>query len=58
MNRDSIDLGKTKVSQLFRIYLIPTLIGMLSICVVTATDGIFIGRGIGSEGVAEPQADE
>lgn len=52
MNRDSIDLGKTKVSQLFRIYLIPTLIGMLSICVVTATDGIFIGRGIGSEGVA------
>lgn len=52
MNRDSIDLGKTKVSQLFRIYLIPTLIGMLSICVVTATDGIFIGRGIGSDGVA------
>lgn len=52
MNRDSIDLGKTKVSQLFRIYLIPTLIGMLSICVVTATDGIFVGRGIGSEGVA------
>lgn len=52
MKRDAIDLGKEKVSRLFRIYFIPTLLGMLSLCFVTATDGIFIGHGVGSAGVA------
>ena len=52
MKRDSIDLGKVKISRLFRIYLIPTLLGMLSLCAVTATDGIFVGRGIGSDALA------
>lgn len=52
MKRDSIDLGKTNISSLFRIYFLPTLLGMLSMCVVTAIDGIFIGHGVGSEGVA------
>lgn len=52
MNRDSIDLGKVKIFRLFRIYLIPTLLGMLSLCAVTATDGIFVGRGIGSDALA------
>ena len=52
MNRDSIDLGSDRVPRLFRLYLIPTLLGMLAICAVTATDGIFVGRGIGSEALA------
>ena len=52
MQRDSIDLGKIKISKLFRIYFIPTLIGMLCLCGVTATDGIFIGQGVGSDGLA------
>ena len=52
MRRDSIDLGKTGVSLLFRLYFIPTLFGMLSICVVTAVDGIFVGRGVGSDALA------
>ncbi len=52
MERDSIDLGKANVSSLFRIYFLPTLLGMLSMCIVTAIDGIFIGHGVGSEGVA------
>lgn len=52
MNRDSIDLGKTHVPRLFKLYFIPTLFGMLSTCVVTAIDGIFIGHGVGSDGVA------
>ncbi|MBD5245750.1 MAG: MATE family efflux transporter [Barnesiella sp.] len=52
MNRDSIDLGSDRIPRLFRLYLIPTLLGMLAICAVTATDGIFVGRGIGSEALA------
>lgn len=52
MQRDSIDLGKTHISRLFRAYFIPTLLGMLSLCAVTATDGIFVGRGIGSDALA------
>ena len=46
VQRDSIDLGRVKISRLFRLYLIPTLLGMLSICAVTAADGIL------SEGVS------
>lgn len=52
MKRDAIDLGEVKISRLFRIYLIPTLLGMLSLCAVTTTDGIFVGRGVGSDGLA------
>ncbi|ROT18208.1 MATE family efflux transporter [Muribaculaceae bacterium Isolate-110 (HZI)] len=52
MQRDSIDLGKVNIPRLFRLYFIPTLLGMLSICAVTATDGIFIGRGVGSDALA------
>lgn len=52
MNRDSIDLGSDRIPSLFRLYLIPTLLGMLAICAVTATDGIFVGRGIGSDALA------
>lgn len=52
MNRDSIDLGTVRISRLFRKYLVPTLLGMLSMCAVTATDGIFVGRGVGSDGLA------
>ncbi|MDE5800984.1 MAG: MATE family efflux transporter, partial [Paramuribaculum sp.] len=52
MQRDSIDLGKVRIPRLFRIYLIPTLLGMLSLCAVTATDGIFVGQGVGSDGLA------
>ncbi|MDE6783293.1 MAG: MATE family efflux transporter, partial [Paramuribaculum sp.] len=52
MQRDSIDLGKVKIPRLFRIYFIPTLLGMLSLCAVTATDGIFVGQGVGSDGLA------
>ncbi|MDE5989256.1 MAG: MATE family efflux transporter [Duncaniella sp.] len=52
MKRDAIDLGKVSIPSLFRIYLVPTLLGMLALCAVTATDGIFIGRGLGSEALA------
>lgn len=52
MNRDAIDLGKVNIPRLFRIYLVPTLLGMLALCAVTATDGIFVGRGVGSDALA------
>lgn len=52
MKRDAIDLGTLDIPRLFRIYFIPTLIGMLCLCGVTATDGIFIGQGVGSAGLA------
>ena len=50
--KETIDLGRTPVGRLFRQYFVPTLMGMLSLCVVTAADGVFVGRGIGSEAVA------
>lgn len=52
MQRDQIDLGSLKISKLFRLYFFPTLMGMLSLCAVTAIDGIFIGQSVGSDGLA------
>ncbi len=52
MERDAIDLSTMNVFSLFRRYFIPTLLGMLSISAVTAVDGIFVGHGVGSDGIA------
>ena len=52
MERDTIDFGTVKVAELFRRLFIPTLLGMLSISAVTAIDGIFVGHGVGSDGIA------
>lgn len=52
MERDAIDLSKINVFVLFKKYFIPTLLGMLSMSAVTAIDGIFVGQGVGSLGIA------
>lgn len=52
MKRDAIDLGTLGVFTLFKKYFIPTLLGMLSMSAVTAIDGIYVGHGIGSDGIA------
>jgi len=52
MKQKAIDLGGTPVGRLFRQYLIPTLLGMVSMCFVTMADGIFVGRFVGPAGVA------
>ncbi|MDE7122947.1 MAG: hypothetical protein K2N93_01175 [Alistipes sp.] len=52
MQRDAIDLGRLKVATLFRRYFVPTLLGMVSISAVTVVDGIFVGHGVGSDGIA------
>lgn len=52
MKRDAFDFERDRVSVLFRKLLIPTLLGTLSISAVTAIDGIFVGHGVGADGVA------
>lgn len=52
MKIDSLDLGKMNVPVLFRKLFVPTLLGMLSMASVTAIDGIFVGHGVGSDGIA------
>ena len=52
MKRDSLDLGKMNIPVLFRKYFVPTLLGMLSMASVTAIDGIYVGHGVGSDGIA------
>lgn len=52
MQTKELDLGHGRIPILFKTYFVPTLIGMLSICGVTAIDGIFIGHGVGSDGLA------
>lgn len=52
MAKDEIDFKNTNVSTLYRKLLIPTLLGTLSMSAMTAIDGIFVGHGVGSDGVA------
>ncbi len=52
MERDALDLGTKHVGRLFRKFFVPTLLGMLSISAVTVADGIFVGHGVGSDGIA------
>ena len=50
--KDSIDFGCMDVPKLFRKLLIPTVLGMIFSAVFVITDGIFVGRGIGSDALA------
>ena len=52
MERDAIDFGKTRIPQLFVRLFVPTFMGLLSWALVTLADGIFVGRGVGSDGLA------
>lgn len=52
MKRDALELGEMKIPMLFRKYFVPTLLGMLSMASVTAIDGIYVGHGVGSDGIA------
>lgn len=50
--RDSIDFRDTEIRKLFLRFLLPTLLGMVSSAVFIITDGIFVGRGVGSDALA------
>ncbi|TKG97211.1 MATE family efflux transporter [Puteibacter caeruleilacunae] len=52
MKSTRIDYNSPNISQLFIKILIPTLLGMVSSILVTVADGVFIGRGTGSNGLA------
>ena len=51
-NRDSLDFGTMNVSYLFKKMFIPTFLGMVCSSLVNITDGIFVGRGVGSDALA------
>ena len=50
--RDSIDFENMDISELFRKLLIPTVLGMVFSAAFIITDGIFVGKGIGSDALA------
>ena len=52
MERDSIDFKNTDIAALFRKLLLPTVLGMIFSALFVITDGIFVGKGIGSDAQA------
>lgn len=52
MDRDSIDFALQPVPLLFHRLLVPTLLGMVFNMAFILTDGIFVGHGVGPEGLA------
>lgn len=52
LTRDKIDFGNGEIGKLFRSLFFPTLVGMISVSLATVVDGIFVGRGVGAEGIA------
>lgn len=48
----SLDFERMPVPTLFKKLFFPTLLGMLSVSAVTTVDGIFVGHGVGSDGIA------
>ena len=52
MEKEALDFGTLRVSGLFRKLFVPTLLGMVSVSVVTVADGVFVGHGVGSDGIA------
>jgi len=52
MQRDNLDFKNMSVGKLFTRQLFPTLLGMVSSALFTVVDGIFVGRGIGSDAIA------
>ena len=49
---EGIDFGAVRVSRLFTKLFVPTLLGMVSWAMLTVVDGIFVGWGVGSHGIA------
>lgn len=50
--RDALDYGEMRIPRLFRKLFFPTLLGLLSSVLLNMADGIFVGRGVGSDGLA------
>lgn len=50
--KDSIDFGNMDIPKLFRKLFIPTVLGMVFSAIFVITDGIFVGKGVGSDALA------
>lgn len=50
--RDSIDFGKSRIAPLFKRIFYPTLFSMIFASLFTVADGIFVGKGVGSDALA------
>ena len=51
--KDSIDFGSMDIPKLFRKLLIPTVLGMIFSAIFIITEGIFVGKVIGSDALAD-----
>ena len=51
-SKDSIDFESMRIRKLFKRLFIPTLLGMVFSIIFIITDGVFVGRGIGSDALA------
>lgn len=52
LDRDKLDFANSQIGPLFRALFFPTLIGMIFNSALTLIDGIFVGHGVGAEGIA------
>lgn len=52
LDRDNIDFGNESIPKLFRQLFFPTLIGMIFNAALTVIDGVFVGQGVGANGIA------
>lgn len=52
MSKEILDFGNDKVGRLFAAMFIPTLIGMVFNSLLNICDGMFVGHGVGSDGLA------
>lgn len=52
LDRDQLDFGNGKIGAIFRALFFPTLVGMIFNSALTVIDGIFVGRGVGADGIA------
>lgn len=51
-NRDALDFGTMNVPQLFIKLFVPTLMGLVFSAILNLADGIFVGKGVGSDALA------
>ncbi len=52
LDRDRLDFGNGKIGPLFRALFFPALVGMLFNAALTVIDGMFVGHGVGADGIA------
>ena len=52
MERDALDFGRMNIPRLFIKLFVPTLLGLLFGALLNLADGIFVGRGVGSDALA------